>query len=212
MKRIVTNIFTGLTALLLFLWIQYPDLVQWEAFIGIAFLLKEVIIQWQMRRIESLEYSPAISIAHGYVNNFLEPAIGELIASKGVNVNFKIYIPNGLEELSDQQIDRMKHQIKSMGYHLKEIKLKRSSGRPHDVLTIEKQQGSISYFDFPRTLLSLQSYIDYKVDSGKNESTDHKKNVLGKKMVDAFQHEVKRLLKKKNLEESVSFVDKSLEI
>ena len=165
-----------------------------------------------MRRIESLEYSPAISIAHGYVNNFLEPAIGELIASKGVDVNFKIYIPNDLEELSDQQIDLMKHRIESKGYQLKEIKLKRISGRPHDVLTVEKQQGSVSYFDFPRTLLSLQSYIDYKVDSRKNESADHKKNVLGRKMVDAFQNEVKRLLKKKNLEDVVAFVDQSLKI
>ena len=198
--------------MLLFLWIQYPELVQWEAFIGIAFVLKEIIIQWQMRRIESLEYTPAISIAHGYVNNFLEPAIGELIASKGVDVNFKIYIPNDLEELSDQQIDRMKHQIQSRGYQLKEIKLKRSSGRPHDVLTVEKQQGSISYFDFPRTLLSLQSYIDYKVDSGKNESTDQKKNALGKKMVDAFQHEVRKLLQKKNLGKQVTFVDKDLRL
>lgn len=212
MKKIVTNIFTGLTAILLFLWIQYPDLVQWEAYIGIAFVLKEIIIQWQMRRIESLEYSPAISIAHGYVNNFLEPAIGELIASKGVDVNFKIYMPNDLEELSDQQIDRMKHQIESRGYKLKEIKLKRTSGRPHDVLIVEKQQGSISYFDFPRTLLSLQSYIDYKVDSRKNESTDHKKNVLGKKMVDAFHNEVKRLMKKKDMENNISFINKELNI
>ncbi len=212
-KKIVTNVFTVLTGILLVLWIRYPDWIQWEAIIGIALIIKEVFIQWQMRVIESLEFSPAISLAHGYVNNFLEPAIGELSSKNGsFGLNFKIYIPNDLEELSDQQIERIKHQIQSKGFRLKEIKLKRKTGRPHDVLTIEKQEGSVSYFDFPRTLLSLQSFIDYKIESARNESTDHKKQVLGKNLVEAFRSEVQRLIKKKNLENTVTFVGKSLDI
>lgn len=165
-----------------------------------------------MRKIESLEFSPAISLAHGYVNNFLEPAINELLSKNGNDLKFGIYIPEDLEELTDQQIERMKFKIESDGYKLREIKLKRKSGRPHDVLTVEKQAGSLSYFDFPRTLLSLQSYIDYKVDSSKNEVADEKKQKLGKNLVDAFHSEVKRLIQKKNLEGKVSFVGKSLDL
>jgi hypothetical protein len=165
-----------------------------------------------MRKIEALEYSPAISLAHGYVNNFLEPAVNELILKNGTDLNFMIYIPDDLEELSDQQIERMKYQIKANGYSLNEIKLKRKTGRPHDVLIVEKQLGEKSYFDFPRTILSLQSYIDYKVESPKNEDSDHKKKALGKKLVEAFHSEVQRLIKKKKLEGIVTFVDNSLKL
>ncbi len=165
-----------------------------------------------MRKIEVLEFSPAISLAHGYVNNFLEPAINELLSKYGNDVKFIIYIPHDLEELSDQQIDRMKIQIEADGYKLKEIKLKRKSGRPHDILTIEKHSGSVSYFDFPRTLLSLQSYIDYKVETAKNELSEEKQLRLGKKLVDAFKNEVQRLITKKNLNNKIHFVNKSLEL
>ncbi len=212
MKKKLNIFFIAITVILFVLWLIYPGGIQWEAIIGILFLAKEGIIWWQMKKIESLEFTPAISLAHGYVNNFLEPAINELLSKNGVGLNFKIYVPNDLEELSDQQIERMKHQLQAKGFRVKEIKLKRKTGRPHDILTVEKQEGSVSYFDFPRTLLSLQSYIDYKVESAKNEMSDVKKQVLGEKLVAAFHTEVQRLIKKKNIDSMVNFVGKSLEI
>jgi len=212
-KRKVINIFTALTVILLVLWIKFPDWIQWEAVIGIILIIKEIIIQRQMRKIESLEFSPAISLAHGYVNNFLEPAICELLSKSGPEgIKFKVYIPKDLEELSDYQIERIKHQILSLGFRIKEIKLEKKTGRPHDILTVEKQVGSVTYFDFPRTLLSLQSYIDYKIESSSNESIDHKRQTLGKNLVKAFRNEVQRLIKKKNLENEVSFVGEDLYI
>jgi hypothetical protein len=202
-----------ITLILLILWFLYPDWTQWEPVIGAWVVIQGGVIYFQKSRIEKLEFSPAISLAHGYVNNFLEPAINELLANnRSAEMSFKIYIPNDLDELSDQQIERMKHQIQSKGYYLKEIKLKRKTGRPHDLLTVEKQEGSVAYFDFPRTLLSLQSYIDYKIESTKNESSDHKKQVLGANLVEAFREEVERLVKKKKLETMVTFIDNSLEI
>lgn len=211
MKKSITNTFTVLTGVLLILWLSYPDWIQWEAVIGITIIIKEIVIQWQMRRIESLEFSPAISLAHGYVNNFLEPAINELLSKNGNDVKFSIYIPEDLEELTDQQIERMKIRLEADGYKLREIKLKRKSGRPHDVLTIEKQAGTVSFFDFPRTLLSLQSYIDYKVETAKNEISEEKQIRLGKKLVEAFRNEAVRLILRKNLQDMVTFVDRSLE-
>jgi hypothetical protein len=212
MKNILNNLFTVITAILFGLWLYFPDTPYWEATIGILFISKEVIIRWQMRKIEILEFSPAISLAHGYVNNFLEPAINELLSKNGNDLKFSIYIPDDLEELTDQQIERMKIRIQADGYRLKEIKLKRKSGRPHDVLTIEKQTGGILYFDFPRTLLSLQSYIDYKVETSRNELSEEKQLKLGKKLVDAFRNETHRLIVKKDLTDKVQFVDKSLEL
>ncbi|WP_420583111.1 STING domain-containing protein [Reichenbachiella sp.] len=201
----------AITLILLLLWFFYPELTQWEPIIGVWVVLQGAVIYFQKRRIEKLEFSPAISLAHGYVNNFLEPAISELLQKNGSsNLDFKVYIPSELEELSDQQIERMKLQIQSKGYQLNQIKLKRKTGRPHDILTVEKQEGSVSYFDFPRTLLSLQSYIDYKVASSRNESTDFKKQVLGNKLIEAFNKEVRRLIEKKNLTDAVSFTEKSL--
>ena len=212
-RKTISSVFTLLTIALLGLWWLYPDSIQWEPIVGILLISKEVVINRLIKRIERLEFSPAISLAHGYVNNFLEPVIGELLSKSGFDsLNFKIYIPNDLEELSDQQIERIKHQIQSKGFRLKEIKLKRKTGRPHDVLTVEKQEGSVSYFDFPRTLLSLQSYIDYKTESARNESTDLKKQSLGKNLVEAFRSEVQKLIKKKNLEKTVTFVGQSLDM
>lgn len=213
MKKLLNNTFTTLTAGLFILWLIMPDNPYWEATIGILFIAKEVVIRWQMRKIDSLEFSPAISLAHGYVNNFLEPAINEILLKNGASVtSFKIYIPDELDELSDQHIDRMKLEIKSKGYQLNEIKLKRKTGRPHDLLTVEKHAGSLSYFDFPRTLLSLQSYIDYKVESSKNESLDSKKQMLGTKLIKAFRDEVQRLVEKKKLGEMVTYVNETLDI
>ncbi|TCL10820.1 hypothetical protein EV198_1852 [Roseivirga ehrenbergii] len=212
MKNVIANVSTAITLALMILWIKYPNRIEWEAIIGILLVIKEVTIRWQIGKIESLEFSPAISLAHGYVNNFLEPAINELLMKASNNINFSIYIPHDLEELSDQQIDRMKLQIEANGYRLKEIKLKKKTGRPHDLLLVEKQEGTLSYFDFPRTLLSLQSYIDYKVDSTKNEFSEEKKIAMGAKLVDAFHNEVDRLIKKKNLEGIVTFVSKDLEL
>ncbi|NJN27754.1 MAG: hypothetical protein HC819_18195 [Cyclobacteriaceae bacterium] len=210
MKKLLNNTFTVLTAALFIFWLFFPNSPYWEATIGILFIAKEVIIRWQMRKIEDLEFSPAISLAHGYINNFLEPAINELLSKNGNDLKFSIYIPEDLEELTDQQIERMKIRIQSDGYKLKEIKLKRKSGRPHDVLTVEKKTGKVFYFDFPRTLLSLQSYIDYKVETARNEVSEEKQFRLGKNLVEAFRKEAQRLILKKNLSDKVVFVDKSL--
>lgn len=149
MKKLLNNTFTVLTAALFIFWLFFPNSPYWEATIGILFIAKEVIIRWQMRKIEDLEFSPAISLAHGYINNFLEPAINELLSKNGNDLKFSIYIPEDLEELTDQQIERMKIRIQSDGYKLKEIKLKRKSGRPHDVLTVEKKQVKCSILIFP---------------------------------------------------------------
>ena len=205
--------FTTLTIILLGLWWRFPESIQWEPIVGIVLIAKEVVINRLINRIDQLEFSPAVSLAHGYVNNFLEPAINELLLKNGSSVtSFKIYIPNSLDELSDQHIDRMKHKIMSKGYQLNEIKLKKKTGRPHDLLTVEKHEGSMSYFDFPRTLLSLQSYIDYKVESNKNESLDNKKQVLGSKLIEAFRTEVERLIEMKKLGDIVTYVNESLNL
>jgi len=212
MQKKITNVFTVLTVALMGFWLKYPDSVQWEAIIGILLIIKEVTIRWQMRKIESMEFSPAISLAQGYVKNFLEPAIIELTSKNGADLHFMIYMPEDLEELSEHQIDNMKNQIEMKGFRLKEIKLKRKFGRPHDILTVEKQEGSVSYFDFPRTLLSLHSYIDYKVESAKNEVSDEKRLALGKKLIIAFHNEIQRLAKKKNIENFITYVDKSVKL
>ena len=95
-----------------------------------ALLMKELVISRLVRKVEDLEFSPAISHAYGYVNNFLEPAISSLISKNDAeDLKFYVYLPKDLEELSDRHIERIKSEIKSKEFDIDEIKLVQKEGR-----------------------------------------------------------------------------------
>ena len=85
-----------------------------------------------------------------------------------------------------------------------------AEGRVRDVLTISMERNHV-YFDFPTTLLTLNSFIAYKSDSKKNSFGDEEKLKLGATFIKKFQETVSTLLVEKNISDYVIFIGKDLE-
>jgi hypothetical protein len=160
--------------------------------------------------LDDAEYSPADALAYGYVNNYLEPIITQLIENGEIAPKIFIYLPDDLSELYKENIDRVKAQIRNKNFTLKEINLDLKHSRARDILTIESKTHSKLYFDFPNTLLSLLSYVDYKIGSKANQSIEQKKRNYGVQLINRFKHKVEELLQQKDLINQVDYVDNNL--
>ena len=92
------------------------------------------------------------------------------------------------------------------------VSLEDKENRIRDILSVYREQnGSPRYFDFPSTLLTLSSLIDYKVESRKDSFDEAQKAALGKSYIDRFQSELEGMIENKNLSEYIRFTDKNLE-
>jgi hypothetical protein len=155
------------------------------------------------------EFSPSLALAFGYVENFLEPAITQLI-QEGKNPIFHIYKPDSIQELFEKNIERTRKAIEIKGFTLSDVVLEPKYSRARDVILIEKEEGKQTYFDFPSTLKSLLPYIDYKIASRNNESDEEEKDKLGKQLVEKFFKKVEELSSKKELNTHIKICDKQL--
>jgi hypothetical protein len=89
------------------------------------------------------------------------------------------------------------------------INLELTEGRVRDVLSISMESKHV-YFDFPTTLLTLNSFIAYKSEAKKNSFAEEEKLKLGKAFIEKFQETVSKMLEERNLSDYVSFVGKDL--
>ena len=92
------------------------------------------------------------------------------------------------------------------------INLQFREGRARDVLTVTRGSSQRVYFDFPNTLLSLNSLIDYKMESRKNQFTDEARSAMGQRYIGKFSAVLKKLIERKGLAQFVSYADKELAI
>lgn len=201
----------ALTAVAFVLWISPFESQHFdpEAAFTILFILSTSFSQLYRILLDEAEYSPALALAYGYVENFLEPAITQLI-SEEKNSLIHIYKPQNIEELFEKNIERVRGKIRAKNYVLTDIVLDQKYARARDIILIEKEKGKQSYFDFPSTLKSLIPYIDYKLVSKKNESIDELKIELGKKLVTKFFLKIDDLVIRKGLSDSVKICDNQL--
>jgi hypothetical protein len=161
--------------------------------------------------LEKEEYSVSYALAYGYVINFLEPVITAILKQtpSGERPKFFIYMPERLQELEPKSIDRTLARLREKNLITQSINLELAEGRVRDVLTISMEQSHV-YFDFPTTLLTLNSFIAYKSDSKKNSFAEEEKVKLGKAFIVKFQQTVSTMLEEKNLSDYVSFIGKDL--
>lgn len=152
------------------------------------------------------EYSPAYALAYGYVENFLEPTITQLIEN-GESPKFIIFRPDSLDALTEKNVKRIRGTIKAGEFELQDLVLESSSARSRDIILIEKKSGEQLYFDIPNTLISLNPYIEYKISAKDNESDEEKKKALGEKLIEKFFIKVQQLSIKKNIWQYIRFVD-----
>jgi hypothetical protein len=161
--------------------------------------------------LEKEEYSVSYALAYGYVINFLEPVITEILKQTpaGERPAFYIYIPERLHELEPKSIDRTLIRLREKNLTTQSINLQLTEGRVRDVLFISKGNQNV-YFDFPTTLLTLNSFILYKAEASKNSFGDEEKTKLGKAYIQEFQKTVSKMLDERALTEYISFVGKDL--
>ena len=164
------------------------------------------------RLLDFEEYSTPRALAHGYVTNFLEPAITRLAESKpGKPIVFHIYIPQQLEELEPRAIARTMTRIRENQYSSDIVHLDLEDGRARDVLTIFRDSKTdVEYFDFPGTLTTIASLVDYKMASRRDRSTDEQKAQLGRAYISEFEAEVRRLAESKGIADNTAFTDRDL--
>ncbi len=161
--------------------------------------------------LEDAEYSPAYALALGYVNNFIEPALVQLIENGIKRPQIYIYKPEDISELYTPNIDKTKALIKNDSFEINELQLDLKHGRARDILTIQKSKTKMVYFDFPNTLLSLSAYIDFKIATKKNEIDLKEKSELTKTLFNKFYCKVDELLKTKSLDAHIKYCDKNLQ-
>jgi hypothetical protein len=184
--------------------------IDWEALFTIFTTISAsigLVYKWLL---SEAQYSPATALAHGYVNNFLEPLITQLKEDGEAKPVITIYVPEDIMDLFPTNIDRVKADIRNKNYQLGEINLNIKHGRARDILVVEKSKTKKLYFDFPNTLTSLISYIDYSIVSKANRANDEQKEELTKELIDKFFSTVKELIIKKRLQSHVNYCDHSL--
>lgn len=201
----------------LIMWLFNRDIViyKWSldkeaifVFLTSAAVLLNQFYQWLLKE---TEYSPAYALALGYMNNFLEPVITQLLEDGNKKPLIYVYQPRSITELYKSNIDKTKATIKNLQFDLTELQLNLKHGRARDILTIQKSKTKKVYFDFPNTLLSLSAYIDYKTSSGANQLNDKEKIKLTEELFEKFYSKVNDLAKEKNIEEFIKYCDKKLD-
>ena len=163
-------------------------------------------------RLEEEEYSLAYALAYGYVNNFVEPLLSELLrisADEGKPPVLLIYMPGKLAELEPRNIERVLAKLRLRNVKEEVVNLQFKEGRARDILTVSSGSDRM-YFDFPNTLLSLNSLIDFKVESRKNKFSETEKEQMGKENIMRFRSVVEQMLDRKDLTFYVRFVDRNL--
>lgn len=163
------------------------------------------------------QYSVANVLAKGYVNNFVEPVMTQLMKDSNGNGNkplLYIFIPELLNELTPKSIDRLKAKFKTKGLSENTIKIKINEGRGvRDVMTVSNSNNKNVYFDFPSTLFSLTDFVEFKMDSPKNSLNVDLKNKIGKEYIERFKKQLIESLQEKQLHpEYIKFTDFDLDI
>jgi len=166
-------------------------------------------------RLEHEEFSLSYALAYGYINNFVEPLISQLASTLQPGTakpKLFIYMPSTLRELEPRNIDRIIGQMRMKHFQDQVVNLAFKEGRARDVLTVTSSNNQRVYFDFPNTLLSLNSLIDYKLESRKNQFTDSSRDEMAAGYIAKFKEVVEKLIHDKQLKDYVFFVDKELDI
>lgn len=162
-------------------------------------------------RLSKEEFSTAYALAYGYVNNFLEPVLTQLMKrSSGTKLRMMIYLPERLTELEPSSIERFMVRLREKRLTSKTVNVELSEGKVRDLLTIYSSDSDFFYFDFPTTLLTLNSYIAYKMESKKDNLDETQKLRMGKEYIGKFREALTKMLNDKQLSEYISFTDKNL--
>lgn len=183
--------------------------------LGLISSANSVLLKKYSDALKAEKFSTANALAYGYINNFIEPLITKLIKDNqdsSKTPTLYVYIPSSLSELYPKSIDRIKAKFREKQMFNKTVSIKLDEGRGiRDIITIKNLNDKQFYFDFPNTLLTLLSMIEFKLNSPRNDFNEKEKNKLAEIYISAFVTTAKQLLSEKKLMNNVRFVDSSLD-
>jgi len=198
-----------------------PDTL--SALLGLISTAVTALVAWfgdllrtRTEQLEEEQYSTPVALAYGYVNNFIEPLITRLLQQAGPqsqDVRLHVFIPDELADLEPAAVERTVARMHAKQFDTKVINLQLDQGRPRDVLTVMGSGGKTMYFDFPNTLLTLKTVVDYKVHQAKRSDLDpeQSKRELGGRFIQRFRTSVEEMLAQKHLTDYVKLTDKNLD-
>ena len=196
LANIIQYTLVGLTLFFLGIWISGIEIfIEPEpvtVLLGLASGAVATLSKKYENAIEAEKYSVANVLAQGYVKNFVEPVVTQLKKDNpGRKIQFYIFVPNLLSELTPKAIDRWKSDLIEKGFKSNTMKVKLSEGRGlRDVMTVSNSDSKDVYFDFPNTLFSLTNFVEYKMNSPQNSLNTEEKNQLGKAYIKKFQEQL----------------------
>ncbi|HVM62742.1 MAG TPA: STING domain-containing protein [Verrucomicrobiae bacterium] len=198
-----------------------PDAL--SALLGLISTAVTALVAWfsdllrtRTEQLEEEQYSTPVALAYGYVNNFIEPLITRLLQQAGPHaedVRLHVFIPDELADLEPAAVERTVARMHAKQFDTKVINLQLDQGRPRDVLTVMGSGGKTMYFDFPNTLLTLKTVVDYKVHkAGRHDlDPDQARRELGGRFIQRFRQSVEEMLAQKKLGDYVKLTDKNLD-
>lgn len=175
----------------------------------VIYALLNQVYRWLLN--ES-EYSPAYALAAGYFNNFISPVVTQLKEDGIKTPVIYIYKPEVINELFKENVDRIKAEIRNNSFELSEINLSLKHGRARDVLQVQKSKTKSVYFDFPNTLTSIIPYVDYKVNSRENNTSEEAKRKLIEELIGKFYDKLDELIKIENISYNIKYCDKKIKL
>ena len=211
LSRIVQVVLWLATLLAAAVWIAMPkppfDPEPVTVILGLVSTAISALLSEYAIALEKEKYSTSYALAFGYVNNFIDPVITRLTRNS-VKPHLLIYMPQSLQELEPSNVQRVIAQIHEKQFSEKVITVEADAGRTRDLFSIFKEPGQAFYFDFPSTLLTLNSLIDYNLQQRNNRSS---RAELGALYIDQFKKALNKMLEEKNLGQFVGFTNKDLE-
>ena len=163
---------------------------------------------------QAKKFSAANVLAVGYVKNFLEPVMIQILDHKKPGdpiPKFYVFIPLEISKLEENSIVLLKKLLNNDGYESATINVQIPKQRPKNILFItNSENGNSFYFDIATTLSSLSALIEYTLEKKKNTSPESLKDSIFTEYMNYFRAELIKLLKDKDLDEYVMFI-KSIE-
>lgn len=186
-----------------------PLRVAWEPLFALltfsAVGLKEVY----SRLASDFLLAPAVAVAAGYVENFLEPVVTELASRSSSPTILVAKVSAGLE-LTVMQIERIEAALKTSKYQIEIENLPPRGGRSFDIYRVPRLQESTLYLCFPTTLRSLTQSVSHILESYDHKpSSEKQRKRLERALYSKFYAAVKKLLTERHLVQYVKWVDSS---
>jgi hypothetical protein len=153
------------------------------------------------------QYTLGLALAHGYYQNLVLRVLGDPQAK------LVVFRPQNLDALELPAVKAAKDTLIGAGRSVVDVPVPGDDG-PRTVIRVVRSDGAKAYLDFPRTLRTLQTLIDYrdaeyKAVTGNFFTQDHRALVT-QQLIDDFFENLQKMIRRGEVSERVVITDSIL--